>query len=265
MSQRTTGLITTALLTAAPLAVSALPASAATCTAPEVVTTQVSPRTVVLGATDAAAFVVSVSVRANGCEITGTRAVVTLPTKDSLEQSLTLLSEQDGLSVFAGSVPVSAAALDDDAAGSWKVRTSTSWTAGATPVTTETTGAEVEPAEGEGKVAVLRASRVSADATSSALTKGNRIKKGKALTVRGVLRQASWETGTEVGVAKQRVELQFRTAGGSFKKVRSLQTRSGGAFAEAVKVSRDGCFRVVFSGSRTAAPATSPGECIDVR
>ena len=280
MSQRTTGLITAALLSAAPLAVATLPASAATCTTPEVVSTSASPRSVVLGAGSTAAFVVSVSVRSNGCELTGTDAVVTLPTRATLAQPLTLLSTSADLTVFAGSVPLDAATLPDAAAGTWKVRTSTSWTTATTPVTSELAGtqrgdddgddededeSEHEGVQGEAKVSVLRASAVTADATSSALTKGNKIKKGKALTVKGVLRSTSWTTGAESGLAKQKVDLQFRTSGGTYKKVKSLQTRAGGTFAESVKAAKDGCYRVVFGGSSTTAPATSPGECIDVR
>ena len=121
-----------------------------------------------------------------------------------------------------------------------------------------------EPISGSAKVAVVAAADLTADATSSQLRKG-RIKKGKALTVKGVLTRADWERATDVGYAKQKVELQFRTPKGSFTKVRTLQTRSGGAFAETVKVSKDGCYRVVFAGSATTAAAPSPAECIDVR
>ena len=282
MSLRTTGLLTAALLSAAPLAAATLPASAAACTAPTVVSTQVSPRSIVLGAGDTAVLTVSVAVRANGCQLTGSGAVLTQPGGATLSQPLALLSATGETSLFSASLPVTATGLDDAAAGRWKVRTATSWTAGAAPVVTEASVPalkggddeggedegdedESEDVQSEGKVSVLHASSVSADATSSALGKHNRIKKGKALTVKGQLRQVSWKSGTEVGYAKQRVELQFRTSGGAYKKVKTLQTKAGGAFAESVKASKDGCYRVVFPGSTTAAPATSAGECIDVR
>ncbi len=287
MSQRTTGLLTAALLSASPLALTALPASAATCTAPEVVSASASPRSITLGVGGTSAFVVSVSVRDNGCELTGTSAEITLAgkAKTVVQQSLALQSSADGVALFSGWVPVDAATLPDSAAGTWKVRTSTDWTAGATPVSTQVASSQGDDAgddaedeseddesesedqavEGEAKVSVLRASSVSAEATSSALSKDNRIKKGKAITVKGVLRQTSWSTGTEQGYAKQRVDLQFRTTTGSYKKLKSLQTRSGGAFVESVKAVKDGCYRVVFRGSKTTAPAASAGECIDVR
>ncbi len=282
MSRRTTGLLTAALLSASPLALSPLPASAAACTAPEVVSASASPRSVVLGAGGTAAFVVSVSVAGNGCDLTGTDAEIILPGKARtvVQQALALESSTDGVTVFAGSVLLDAATLPDSAAGTWKVRTSTGWTGGATPVTTQVDSAEDgddedesedgedgedQAVEGQTKVAVLRASSVSADATSSALSKHNRIKKGKAMTVKGVLRQTSWSAGAEQGYAKQRVDLQFRTTDGRYKKVKSLQTRRGGTFVESVKAVKDGCYRVVFRGSKTTAPATSAGECIDVR
>jgi hypothetical protein len=121
-----------------------------------------------------------------------------------------------------------------------------------------------EPVIASAKVTVVAAADLTADATSSQLKKG-RITKGKALTVKGVLTRADWEAGRHTGYAQQKVELQFRTPKGSFKKVKALQTRRGGSFAETVKVSKDGCFRVVYAGSKTTAPVPSKAGCIDVR
>jgi hypothetical protein len=121
-----------------------------------------------------------------------------------------------------------------------------------------------EPVIASAKVAVLAAADLTADATSSQLKKG-RITKGKALTVKGTLLRADWDAASHTGYAKQKVELQFRTAKGGFKKVKELKTGRGGSFAESVKASKDGCYRVVFAGSKTTAPAPSKAECIDVR
>jgi hypothetical protein len=121
-----------------------------------------------------------------------------------------------------------------------------------------------EPVIASAKVAVLAAADLTADATSSQLKKG-RITKGKALTVKGTLLRADWDAASHTGYAKQKVELQFRTPKGGFKKVKELKTGRGGSFAESVKASKDGCYRVVFAGSKTTAPAPSKAECIDVR
>jgi hypothetical protein len=121
-----------------------------------------------------------------------------------------------------------------------------------------------EPVIASGKVAVLAAADLTADATSSQLKKG-KIRKGKSLTVKGALAHADWDAGSHTGYAKQKVELQFRTPKGGFKKVKELKTGRGGSFAETVKASKDGCYRVVFTGSKTTAPAPSKAECIDVR
>lgn len=121
-----------------------------------------------------------------------------------------------------------------------------------------------EPVVASAKVAVVAAADLTADATSAQLKKG-RISKGRSLTVKGVLTRADWEAGRSTGYAKQKVELQFRTPKGSFKKVKALRTASGGSFAESVKASKDGCYRVVFTGNATTAPVPSKAECIDVR
>jgi len=290
MRTRTTGLLTAALLTAAPLAGMALPASAASCTAPTVVATTASPRSVALAAGGTASLTVSVSVRAGGCTLLGTGARLVLPDKQTLEATLAATSTAGDVTSYTGTVPLSADDLANAQAGSWKVRTSTAWAAdapapGGTATATHLQGdddgddgddddqgtgedegeeAGSQLVEGEAKVAVLRASQVTSDVTSSALTRHNRIKKGKAVTVRGVLSRADWEKGGLAGYAKQRVELQFRTPEGAYRKVRAVKTGSGGAFAESVKVSKDGCYRVVFTGDATTGADPSTGECVDV-
>ena len=286
MTLRLPTLLTAAVLTAAPLAVTALPADAATCTIPEA-QTRVSTKTVVLDATGTSGFDVTVAVRANGCIIGPVEAVVTSASKASTELALTAVATEGGVTTYAGRVDLAAAALDNDDAGTWRVKTTTPWApAPAEEDTTDPGGTvtsfsdddndddenededesetEDEGISGSAKVAVLAASNLTADAASAQLKKG-RIAKGKSLTVRGVLTRANWDTGSYTGYAKQKVDVQFRTTKGSYKKVRTIPTRSGGTFAEAVKATKDGCYRVVFTGSKTTAAAPSTAECIDVR
>jgi len=300
MSLRLPTLLTAAVLVAAPVAVTALPASAATCTAP-VVSTKVGPRTVVVDNTEAQDFDILVAVVANGCTIGDVTAVVTSPSKTDLEVPLELLGTDEEVTVYGRGVTLEAAGLANADAGTWRVRTTTQWLEnqaaddsdeasddgeddgededepgddsgdngpiGTSPGDDDGDEGDADADEGivqNAKVQVLAASELTADATSGQLRKG-KIRKGRTLTVKGSLSRADWEAGRSVGYGKQKVELQFRTTKGGYKKVRTLKTRAGGAFAETVKTDRDGCYRVVFRGSKTTAATPSKAECIDVR
>lgn len=256
---RLTPLLTAAVLVAAPVAATALPASAATCTAPTT-TTRVAPRTVVVDTAGTNGFDVVVTVQNNGCAIGAVTARVTSPTKGTADLTLTAGPGDATTTLYLGGLDLTAAELDDADAGTWKVRTATAWGADAPALEA---GSE-EAVEGSGKVSVLADADLSADATSGALKKG-KISKGKALAVKGTLSRARWEAGTSTGYAKQRVEVQFRTPNGTYKKVKNVTTKAGGHYSAAFRATKDGCYRVVFRGSKTVAQVTSAGECIDVR
>jgi len=266
MRLRTTTLVTAALLGTGPVGLAALPAAAAACTAPEVVSTAASPRTVVVGSTGTDGFDVRLAVRANGCQVSAVGAVATSPTKTARGLALTAVSTVDDVTTYAGRVDLDAADLDNADAGTWRVRTATQW-AGAPPVEEGSADDATDvdnPLVSTAKVSVVAASQLTADATSAAMKK-NKIRKGKAVTVEGALVRADWESADYTGYAKQRVELQFRTTTGSYKKVKSVNTRAGGRFTTTVKATRDGCFRVLYAGSKTTAAAPSTAECLDVR
>ena len=216
-------------------------------------------RTTGRGRTGTAGFDVEVAVEHHGCAIGAVQAVVTSPPKASDKLTLIAAAGDATTTFYYGGLDLTAAALDDAEAGTWKVRTSTAWASDAAGL--EAGGQVVK---GSGKVSVLADADLTADATSAALKNG-RISKGKALTVKGTLTRARWETGTSTGYAKQRVEVQFRTPEGTYKKVKNVTTKSGGAFTASVKAVKDGCYRVVFKGSKSVARVSSKGECIDVR
>ena len=255
---RLTPLLTAAVLLAAPVAGIALPASAATCTTPTV-KTQVAPRTVVVDDSGVVGFDIQVAVEHHGCAIGAVQAVVTSPTKGSAKLALSAEAGNETTTFYFAGLDLAAAELDDADAGTWKVRTSTAWAQ-------DEAGLEGggQVVGGSGKVSVLADADLTADATSAALRNG-KISKGKALNVQGILTRARWEAGTSTGYAKQRVEVQFRTPRGTYKKVKNVTTKSGGAFTTSVKAVKDGCYRVVFEGSKSVARVSSKGECIDVR
>jgi hypothetical protein len=255
-------LITAAVLVAAPVAATALPASAATCSA-ATTRTEVVPGQVVVDTTGVSEVTVVVAVQAHGCAIGAVQAVVSSPAGGQATLTLSPESGNATTTYYVGGLGLSASGLDDDEAGTWKVRSTTVW-APTSAGLTGTSGKAVKVATSSAKVSVRADADLSADATSAALKHG-KISKGKALTVKGTLTRARWEAGTSTGYAKQRVELQFRTPKGSYQKIKSVTTKSGGAFATSVKAAKDGCYRVVFRGSKSVAPVTSAGECIDVR
>lgn len=256
---RLTPLVTAAVLLAAPLAATALPASAADCTAPTT-TTQVEPRTVVVDSTGTAGFDVVVAVQHHGCAIGAVTALVTSPTKGSAVLELSAEAGDATTTYYFGGLDLSADQLADDDAGTWSVKSRSVWAASADDLGAEDAAA----ASSSTKVSVLADADLSADATSAALKKG-KIPKGKSLVVTGTLERARWEAGTSTGYAKQRVEVQFRTPKGTYKKVKNVTTKAGGRYSAAFKATKDGCYRVVFRGSKAVAPVTSAGECIDVR
>lgn len=268
MSKRLTTLLTAAVLTAAPVGavVAAPPASAADCTAPKT-RLHVSPRPVVVDTSGSQGFDVVLRVSANGCTVSAVDGTLTTASRTATPLTLTNAGTAGGVTTYTARVEVTAAGLAAADAGTWRVRTVTRWAK--QPSTSDDaarksrTGADKAVAA-SAKVPVLAAADLTADATSSQLKQG-RIKKGRVLTVKGVLTRADWRSGSYTGYAKQKVDLQFRTPKGRFKTVTGLRTRTGGAFAAAVKVSKDGCYRVVYTGSRTTAPAPSKAECIDVR
>lgn len=256
---RLTPLLTAAVLVAAPVAVTALPASAATCSTPTT-TTRVDPRTVVVDSAGPTGFVVRVAVEHHGCAIGTVTALVTSPTRGSAELVLDAEAGNATTTSYVAGLELAADQLDDRDAGTWTVRSSTVWAADTAGLVAK--GAAVT--KSSAKVSVLADADLSADATSGALKKG-RISKGRALAVKGTLSRARWEAGTSTGYAKQRVEVQFRTPEGTYKKVKNVTTKAGGGYSASLKAVKDGCYRVVFRGSRTVAPVTSAGECIDVR
>ncbi|SDT22373.1 hypothetical protein SAMN04488543_3350 [Friedmanniella luteola] len=256
---RLTPLLTAAVLVAAPVAVTALPASAATCSTPTT-TTQVTPRTVVVDTTGTSGFDVVVAVAHHGCAIGPVRAVVTSPTKGTATLDLSAEAGNATTTFYVGGLDLTAAELDDADAGTWKIRSSSAWAADEAGLSAP----DAKTARSSTTASVLADADLTADATSSALKKG-RIAKGRAMTVKGTLTRARWEAGTSTGYAKQRVEVQFRTPKGTYKKLKTVTTKAGGTFAVGVKATQDGCYRVRFGGSRTVAAVASPGECVDVR
>lgn len=111
-----------------------------------------------------------------------------------------------------------------------------------------------------GVFTVVRAARLTADATPEP------VNKGKTLTVKGRLTRANWETGTYLGNTNQTVRLQFRKKGASaYTTVKTVKAGTDGALKATVAATADGYWRWSFAGTVTTGPATSAADYVDVR
>ncbi len=246
MHLRLSALLTSACLLATPLAVLASPAQAAECTSPQVVLTETNPNPLVIGTTATKALDVFADIQANGCIVKGVSAKVVSPTGGSGTFPLEQYDGDATTSYYGGGLLIDPQQdLFNADAGTWKATVTTAWDGPAIATSTP--------------VRVLRASRLTTNAAPEP------VRKGAAITITGALTRANWETGRYAGYTARDVQLQFRTPGGSYARVKTVTTGSGGALKATVTAAKDGCFRYVFPGSSTTVKVTSVGDCIDVR
>lgn len=246
MRTRLLTLLASTSLLAAPLAVLAAPADAAACTSPQVLATEADPNPVVIGTTVTRYIDVYADIRTNGCTLEGVDGKITSPIGVSDEFPLERLDNDATTGYYGGGLSIDPQQdLGNAEAGSWKASVTTTW--GDQTIVTRTS------------VKVLRASRLSTNATPEP------VRKGATITVGGALTRANWETGKYQGYTQRDVTLQFRKQGGSYANLKTVRTGSAGALRTTVKAAADGCFRFVFAGSSTTAKVTSGGDCVDVR
>jgi hypothetical protein len=104
-----------------------------------------------------------------------------------------------------------------------------------------------------------RAVAVTTNATPEPVTKG------KALTINGTVKRASWDTYKYSGYAKHKMDLQFQTPTGSFTTIKQIYSDSKGNLKTTVTASKDGCYRYLSKQTSTAGAAVSVGDCVDVK
>ncbi|MFJ3704301.1 MULTISPECIES: DUF5707 domain-containing protein [Streptomyces] len=107
---------------------------------------------------------------------------------------------------------------------------------------------------------VLRASRLTVDASPEP------VKKNRTITVTGALTRANWVTYKYGGYTGQPVKLQFRKKGTStYKTLRTVTTDGKGNLRTTTKATADGYFRYSFAGTATTPAAASAGDHVDVK
>lgn len=117
-----------------------------------------------------------------------------------------------------------------------------------------------ETAEGPGPgFRLLRAATLTSNATPEP------VRKRAKLTIKGSLTRADWESLTYRGYGNRVVDLQRRSADGSYRTVKHVISAANGSLRTTVTTTADACYRFVFAGSSTTAGTTSKGDCVDVR
>ncbi|MFJ8155273.1 hypothetical protein [Streptomyces sp. NPDC094468] len=131
-----------------------------------------------------------------------------------------------------------------------------SWTVGAVAV--GTSGAKW--VGGLGSAKVLRAAKLTVNATPEP------VKKGKTVTVTGSLTRANWETNKYGGYAGQSVKLQFRKKGSStYTTLKTVTSSSTGALKTTTTATVDGYYRYSFAGTSTTPAVSATGDYVDVQ
>jgi hypothetical protein len=91
------------------------------------------------------------------------------------------------------------------------------------------------------------------------------VRQGAPITVKGRLQRADWEQAAYVGYAGRSVALEFRTATGSYRKIKTVSTAADGSVSTTVTASSDGYWRLRYGGNSTAGASKVAGDFVDVR
>ncbi|WP_375423810.1 hypothetical protein [uncultured Friedmanniella sp.] len=215
------------------------------CTAPVLVSSTVAPPTLVVGTASPTGFVFTASVRKNGCTVEQVDTEVVTATGAASGFRLDEQETIDGVTTYDVGIRVDPGAVVNAEAGAWTSTVS---------VTSDSTTTDGGP-----RLRVVRAARLSSSASPEP------VRAGRTLTVRGRLTRADWSTLGYAGYARRPVELQFRTADGSYRTVKDVASGSRGAVRASVRATQDGCYRFAFRGSSTTARVVSRGDCVGVR
>lgn len=233
------------VVAATPFAVLAPPAQAATCTAPQVLGTEVAPRVVVVGTKKLKGFDVYTDVRKNGCSISSVKVTIRSPKHTAANLKMAVDGTSDGVTTYVYGIPLDAPSLENAEAGRWTATSLTRWSG--------------EPITSRDAFRVVRAAKLTTNARPEPVAAGTK------LVVSGRLTRANWETRRYAGYPKRTVQLQFKPAGGAYASVGNTTSASKGALRKSVVATVDGCYRFVFPGSSTTSKVTSISDCVDVR
>ncbi|MFG2440956.1 hypothetical protein [Streptomyces sp. NPDC048508] len=92
------------------------------------------------------------------------------------------------------------------------------------------------------------------------------VKKGKTITVTGLLSRANWDTAKYAGYTAQSVQLQFRKkSSDTYTTVKTVKSDSKGNLKTTTTATADGYFRYNFAGTSTTPAVKATGDYVDVQ
>ncbi|MFD6299047.1 hypothetical protein ACFWFU_29940 [Streptomyces sp. NPDC060235] len=92
------------------------------------------------------------------------------------------------------------------------------------------------------------------------------VKKGKTVTVTGLLSRANWDTAKYAGYTAQSVQLQFRKkSSDTYTTVKTVKSDSKGNLKTTTTATVDGYFRYNFAGTSTTPAVKATGDYVDVQ
>ncbi|MGW6215268.1 hypothetical protein [Streptomyces sp. NPDC055109] len=92
------------------------------------------------------------------------------------------------------------------------------------------------------------------------------VKKGKTVTVTGLLSRANWDTAKYAGYTAQSVQLQFRKkSSDTYTTVKTVKSDSKGNLKTTTTATVDGYFRYNFAGTSTTPAVKATGDYVDVK
>ncbi|WP_405914872.1 hypothetical protein [Streptomyces sp. NBC_00728] len=92
------------------------------------------------------------------------------------------------------------------------------------------------------------------------------VKKGRTVTVTGLLSRVNWDTGKYAGYAAQSVQLQFRKkTSDTYTTLKTVKSDSKGNLKTTTTATVDGYFRYNFAGTSTTPAVKATGDYVDTK
>jgi hypothetical protein len=243
--KKTTPALAASVLVLGALAVAAPAQAGATCTGTsqtKIIASGATPATVVIGTTVPRTLTLYDQVE-DPCTAAVSSEVLmdNSPLSDDMEQ----VDRVGNVASFKATYRIDPRDLGNDDAGAWQA---------------DLTAHGISETHGTVPFRLLRATRLTVNASPE------RARKGRPVTVQGLLTRASWDTHSYRPMRRTTVTLETRRPGeGTYVPLKTVRTDANGRLKVSLTGERDLCVRLVFAGSSTTAAVASGGDCVVVR
>ena len=89
-------------------------------------------------------------------------------------------------------------------------------------------------------------------------------RRGSAISIKGRLMIANWDTDHYVGYGGRTVSVEFRTPSGTYSQIKTVKTAADGWLRTTVPARSTGVWRVRYAGNAIAGPAVVVGDAVSV-